>query len=88
MVGAALFGGAAILAWLVAGDPISQTKWNQIHAGMSKEQVIKAMGAPRSDYGVEIVYSRPLNVGWVAFSFDTNGILILKNDESVFGSLK
>jgi hypothetical protein len=87
-IAAALLVGAGTLAWLVAGDPISQAKWDQIQKGMSKEQVIKVMGAPKSDYGDQIVYSRPLNAGWVAFAFDTNGVVAWKNDESVFGSLK
>lgn len=87
-VAAALLVCASALGWLVAGNPVSQAKWQQIQKGMTKEQVIRIMGTPKSDYGDQIVYSGPLNAGWVAFAFDTNGVLAWKNDESVFGSLR
>jgi hypothetical protein len=76
------------LGWLVAGDPVSQSKWARIHQGMTKDQVIGIMGQPDSFDGNQIEYSRFLNVGWVEFAFDEKNSLIWKNDESVFGSLK
>jgi hypothetical protein len=71
------------------GDPISQAKWDQVREGMSKEQVLKLMGEPDSyDGHDQIEYSRFLNMGWVEFFFDERDVLIEKNDESVFGSLR
>ena len=77
-----------MMAWLVAGDPISQGKWDGIHQGMTKIQVETILGTPTSHDGNQIEYSRPLNVGWVEFAFDEKDVLIWKNDESAFGSLK
>ena len=79
---------AAGLGWMVAGDPISQSKWGRIQIGMTKAEVLKIMGKPDSYDGNQIEYSGLLNVGWVEFAFDDNDVLIWKNDESAFGSLK
>jgi hypothetical protein len=79
----------AVIAWLVAGDPISQAKWDRVREGMSREQVLKVMGEPDSyDGHDQIEYSRFMNVGWIEFHFDERDVLIEKNDESVFGSLR
>lgn len=86
LVGILVLGGAT--AWFVAGDPISQTKWDKIQKEMTKSQVIEIMGKPDSYDGNQIEYSRFLNVGWVEFAFDERDLLIWKNDESVFGSLR
>lgn len=77
----------AVPAWLMAGDPISQTKWTQIQKGMKKEEVLTILGTPDRYDGNQIEYSRFLNQGWVEFAFDEKDELIWKNDESVFGSL-
>jgi hypothetical protein len=78
----------AMMAWLVVGDPISQRKWDRIQQGMTRAEVVKILGEPHSLDGNQIEYSRFLNVGWVEFAFDESGMLIWKNDESAFGSLK
>lgn len=87
-IAAATLGLLVALAWLVAGDPISQSKWDRIREGMTQDQVIEIMGKPVSYDGNQIEYSRLLNVGWVEFAFNEKNLLIWKNDESVFGSLK
>jgi hypothetical protein len=76
------------LGWLVAADPISQSKWDRIQTGMTKAQVLEIMGKPGAYDGNQIEYSGFLNVGWVEFAFDEKDVLIWKNDESAFGSLK
>ena len=77
------------MAWLVVGDPISQSKWDRITEGMTKSQVLEIMGEPDSYDGPDqIEYSRFLNVGWVEFFFDERDVLIGKNDESAFVSLR
>ena len=79
----------ASTAWLVSGDPISQSKWEQVRVGMTKDQVLEIMGEPdRYDGPNQIEYSRFLNVGWVEFFFDERNALIEKNDESAFVSLR
>jgi hypothetical protein len=75
------------LAWLIAGDPISQRNWDRIHKGMTKTQVIAILGEPNSYDGNQLEYSRFLNVGWVEFDFNEKEVLIEKNDESAFRSL-
>ncbi len=87
----AVVGGIALLVgavWLVAGNPVSQSKWDRVHKGMTKDQVVAIMGKPGSADGNQIKYSQFLNVGWVEFAFDERGVLISKNDESAFGSLR
>jgi hypothetical protein len=80
---------AGVAAWLVAGDPISQSNWDRVRVGMTKDQVLDIMGEPDSYDGPDqIEYSRFLNVGWVEFFFDERNVLIEKNDESVFVSLR
>jgi len=80
---------AGVTAWFVAGDPISQSKWDKVRVGMTKEQVLEILGEPDSYDGPDqIEYSRFLNVGWVEFFFDERNILIEKNDESAFVSLR
>ena len=69
--------------WLVAGDPISQRKWDAIKVGLRKSEVIEILGKPDSIDGNQLEYSRLFNVGWTEFVFDTNDVLIWKNDESV-----
>ena len=75
------------LGWLVAGDPVSQAKWDMIGVGMTKQQVLKIMGKPDSHDGNQLEYSRFMNAGWVEFAFDANDLLIWKNDESAMCSL-
>jgi hypothetical protein len=76
------------LGWLVAGDPVSQAKWERIEKGMTKEQVVKILGMPDSFDGNQLEYSRFLNAGWVEFAFDEKDVLMWKNDESACGSLQ
>lgn len=78
----------SILAWLVTRNPISQSKWNRINAGMTKSEVLEILGEPDSLDGNQLQYSRFLNAGWVEFSFNESDILVEKNDESVFVSLR
>jgi hypothetical protein len=75
-------------AWLALGDPISQTKWDSIGQGMTRDEVVKILGAPDSLDGDQLEYSGLLNAGWVELVFDESGVLIRKHDESVFGSLR
>src|ERR1044072_1746803 len=75
------------LGWLIAGDPLSQSKWDSIQTGMTKKKVLQIMGKPDSYYGNQLDYSRFMNAGWVEFAFDEHDILIRKNDESVESSL-
>ena len=81
------FLGAVFLGWLLVRDPISQSKWDLVKVGMTKSAVIKIMGKPDSLDGNQLEYARWFNAGWVEFSFDTNDVLIGKNDESAFVSL-
>lgn len=76
------------LAWLIAGDPVSQRKWSRIHPGMTKDQVIAILGQPTSDDGNNLFYSGLLNAGYVQFIFSDKELLLEKNDESVFRSLR
>ena len=55
---------------------------------MTKSEVLRILGKPDSYDGNQLEYSRPLNVGWVEFAFDEKDILIWKNDEFAFGSLR
>ena len=55
---------------------------------MTKAQVLEIMGKPGTANGNQIKYSQFLNVGWVEFAFDEQDVLISKNDESAFGSLR
>ena len=34
------------LAWITTRDPVSQTQWDRIKVGMSREQVIAILGKP------------------------------------------
>jgi hypothetical protein len=83
----ALLLGLGLIGWLIAGDPIHQSKWDAVKVGMSKDEVIEILGKPDSLDGNQLEYSRFGNVGWTEFAFDANDELIWKNDESVFGSL-
>jgi hypothetical protein len=76
-----------VIGWLMLRDPISQSKWDAVQIGMKKRAIIEIMGKPDSLEGNQLQYSRLFNAGWVEFSFDTNEILIGKNDESAFVSL-
>ena len=78
----------SFLAWLVIGDPISQSKWNRINEGMTKSQVLEILGQPDSLDGNQLQYSRFLNAGWVELMFNDSNLLIEKNDESVLVSLR
>jgi len=69
-------------------DPVSRSKWNQIQPGMTKAEVFEIMGKPDSYEGTQLEYSNALNAGWVEFQFDKEDVLVWKNDESVFGSLR
>ena len=76
------------LAWITTRDPVSQTQWDRIRLGMSREQVTAILGNPDGiDGPTQIEYKRAFNAGWVEFTFDDMGRLIEKNDESVFVSL-
>ena len=76
------------LAWITTRDPVSQTQWDRIELGMSREQVTAILGNPDGiDGPTQIEYRRAFNAGWVEFTFDNTGRLIEKNDESVFVSL-
>ena len=79
-----------VVGWLAVGDPVSQAKWDRIHEGMTKAEVIAILGKPDAEYGdgSQFVYSGFLNAGWVAFDFDGREVLVEKNDESAFGSLR
>jgi hypothetical protein len=85
VAGLTLLAGAV---WLVAGNPVSQSKWDRVHKGMTKAQVLEIMGKPASAEGNQLKYSRFLNAGWVEFAFDERDVVVSKHDESAFGSLK
>ena len=76
------------LSWLIAGDPVRQSRWDSVQLGMTRSSVQQLMGPPNSFDGLrQIEYGHPLNMGWVEFHFNDADTLIEKNDESVFGSL-
>lgn len=77
-----------ICFWLMTRDPVSQSKWDGIAPGMTKNQVISILGQPTSQSSRQIQYARLLNIGWVEFTFDEKDVLLWKNDESVFVSLE
>ena len=71
-----LFGGILISAVLIValefigGPPVNRSQLRKVSNGMSKEEIISILGYPTVQGESEWVYSRFLNPGWVALTFD------------------
>ena len=92
VAGVVIVGVVVVIAWLLTGDPISQAKWDELQEAMTKDQVLRVLGEPDSQYGDDqfsiMQYSRFPNLGYVEFRFDESDVLVGKNDEFAFGSLR